>query len=95
MGRALLFALTLLSLPALAVELKPFSASYTADWKQLPVSGSAERSLEALDNDVWKLNFEASMLVASLTPWLSTPCSDACRTAQVAASAEAWSAPAD
>jgi hypothetical protein len=67
MGRALLFALTLLSLPALAIELKPFSASYTADWKQLPVSGSAERSLQALDNGLWQLNFEASMLVASLT----------------------------
>ena len=44
MGRALLFALALFSLPALAVEPKPFSASYTADWKQLPVSGTAERS---------------------------------------------------
>jgi hypothetical protein len=67
MGRALLFALTLLSLPALAVELKAFSASYTADWKQLPVSGTASRSLEAMGNDQWKLSFEASMLVASLT----------------------------
>jgi hypothetical protein len=67
MGRALLFALSLICLPALAAELKPFSASYTADWKQLPVSGSAERSLQALDNGVWKLNFEASMLVAGLT----------------------------
>ncbi|TIH08547.1 DUF3108 domain-containing protein [Pseudomonas leptonychotis] len=67
MGRALLFALALLSLPALAVELKPFSASYTADWKQLPVSGSAERSLQARDNGLWQLNFEASMLVASLS----------------------------
>jgi hypothetical protein len=67
MGRTLLFALALFSLPALAIELKPFSASYTADWKQLPVSGSAERSLQALDNGLWQLNFEASMLVASLT----------------------------
>jgi hypothetical protein len=67
MRRALLFALALISLPAAAVELTPFSASYTADWKQLPVSGSAERSLEALDNGLWKLNFEASMLVASVT----------------------------
>lgn len=67
MGRALLFALSLICLPALAVELKPFSASYTADWKQLPVSGSAERSLQALDNGLWQLNFEASMLVASVT----------------------------
>jgi hypothetical protein len=67
MRRALLFALALFSLPALADALKPFSASYTADWKQLPVSGTASRSLEATGNDQWKLSFEASMLVASLT----------------------------
>ena len=67
MRRALLFALALISLPAAAVELTPFAASYTADWKQLPVSGSAERRLQALDNGLWKLNFEASMLVASVT----------------------------
>ncbi|MGE8359456.1 DUF3108 domain-containing protein [Pseudomonas sp.] len=67
MRRALLFALALFSLPALSEELKPFSASYTADWKQLPMSGSATRSLEALDEGRWQLNFEASMLVAGLT----------------------------
>ncbi|MDM8349426.1 DUF3108 domain-containing protein [Pseudomonas sp. sp1636] len=67
MRRALLFALALFSLPALASELKPFSASYTADWKQLPVSGSAERSLQALDDGRWELSFEASMLVAGLS----------------------------
>ncbi|MBQ1557784.1 MAG: DUF3108 domain-containing protein, partial [Pseudomonas sp.] len=67
MRRALLFALTLFSLPALAEDLQPFSASYTADWKQLPVSGSAERSLKREDDGRWTLNFEASMLVASLT----------------------------
>lgn len=67
MRRAFLFALALLSLPALAAELKPFSASYTADWKQLPVSGTASRSLEAVDNGLWKLSFQASMLVASLS----------------------------
>ena len=67
MRRALLFALTLFSLPALAEDLQPFSASYTADWKQLPVSGSAERSLKREDDGRWTLNFEASMLVAGLT----------------------------
>lgn len=67
MGRTLLFALSLICLPALALELKPFTASYTADWKQLPMSGSAERSLQALDDGQWQLNFKASMLVASLT----------------------------
>ncbi|HBX57563.1 DUF3108 domain-containing protein [Pseudomonas sp. UBA2684] len=67
MRRALLFALALFSLPALAAELKPFSASYTADWKQLPISGTAERGLQALDDGRWQLSFEASMLVASLS----------------------------
>jgi hypothetical protein len=67
MARALLLALSLFCLPALASELKPFSASYTADWKQLPMSGSAERSLLALDDGQWQLHFRASMLVASLT----------------------------
>lgn len=67
MRRALLLCLTLLSLPALAFDLQPFSASYTADWKQLPISGSAERNLKVLDNGRWELSFEASMLVASLT----------------------------
>ncbi len=66
MKRVLLLTLALLSQPLLALELKPFSASYTADWKQLPVSGSAERSLQALDDGRWQLSFEASMLVASL-----------------------------
>lgn len=67
MRRALLLSLTLFSFPALAFELQPFSASYTADWKQLPISGSAERSLKALDNGRWELDFEASMLVASIS----------------------------
>lgn len=67
MARALLFALSLICLPVLATELKPFSASYTADWKQLPMSGSAERHLSALDNGLWQLSFQASMLVASLS----------------------------
>ncbi len=65
MRRALLLALAVLTLPAHALELKPFTASYTADWKQVPISGTAERSLEQLDNGLWRLDFEASMLVAS------------------------------
>ncbi|KPA90992.1 MULTISPECIES: DUF3108 domain-containing protein [Pseudomonas] len=68
MRRALLFALTLLALPVVqAADLQPFSASYTADWKQLPMSGSAERSLKKNDNGTWTLNFKASMMIASLT----------------------------
>ena len=68
MRRALLFALALLAVPATqAADLQPFSASYTADWKQLPMSGTAERSLTSGPNGVWTLNFKASMMIASLT----------------------------
>jgi hypothetical protein len=69
MRRALLFAFALFALPAVnAADLQPFSASYTADWKQLPMSGgSASRSLEKNANGTWTLNFKASMMIASLT----------------------------
>ncbi len=67
MLRVLLFALAALALPVQAQDLKPFSASYTADWKQLPVGGSATRSLKAESDGRWSLDFEASMLVAGLT----------------------------
>ncbi len=68
MRRALLFACALLALPfAQAADLQPFSASYTADWKQLPMSGTAERSLTKQATGVWKLNFKASMMIASLS----------------------------
>jgi len=66
MRRALLFALALLTLPVHAADLKPFSASYTADWKQLPMSGTAERSLSKGANGEWTLAFKASMMIASL-----------------------------
>ena len=68
MRRALLLALSLLAIPAVqAADLQPFKASYTADWKQLPMSGSAERSLTKGADNVWTLNFKASMMIASLT----------------------------
>ncbi|MET3454891.1 DUF3108 domain-containing protein [Pseudomonas kilonensis] len=68
MRRALLFACALLALPlAQAADLQPFSASYTADWKQLPMSGTAERNLTKEANGTWKLSFKASMMIASLT----------------------------
>lgn len=74
MRRAILLTLASLLLPAslMAAELQPFSASYTADWKQLPFSGKAERSLKKHDDNNWKLDFSASMLVAGLneTSWL-------------------------
>lgn len=65
----LLFAALLCTLPLLstATERLPFNASYTADWKQLPVSGSAERSLKKLESGQWEYRFRASMLVAELT----------------------------
>ena len=75
MRRAIFLTLIAFALPfsLMAAELKPFSASYTADWKQLPFSGKAERSLEQQDDGSWKLDFSASMLVAGLneTSWLS------------------------
>lgn len=67
MRRALLFCAALLALPVHAADLKPFTASYTADWKQLPMSGTASRSLEKGANDTWTLSFKASMMIASLT----------------------------
>ncbi|TWR87960.1 DUF3108 domain-containing protein [Pseudomonas saxonica] len=68
MRRALLLALSLLAIPAVqAADLQPFTASYTADWKQLPMSGSAERSLSKDDKGNWVLIFKASMLIAGLT----------------------------
>ena len=75
MRRALLFILAAFTLPStvIAADLQPFSASYTADWKQLPFSGKAERSLKQQEDGTWKLDFSASMLVASLneTSWLN------------------------
>lgn len=75
MRRAILLTFAAIALPVnlMAAELQPFSASYTADWKQLPFSGTAERSLQAQDDGTWKLDFSASMLVAGLneTSWLS------------------------
>lgn len=67
MLRALLLVLAALALPVQALELKPFNASYTADWKQLPVGGSAKRSLKSEADGRWTLDFEASMLVAGLS----------------------------
>jgi len=68
MRRALLFAFALFALPTVqAADLHPFSVSYTADWKQLPMSGSAERSLAKNGDGTWTLNFKASMMIASLT----------------------------
>lgn len=66
MRRALMLALALCGLPGAAQALEPFSAQYTADWQQVPVSGSASRQLEQNADGSWKLLFQASMLVAGL-----------------------------
>lgn len=62
-----LLALCLLCAQAQAFDIKPFSAAYTADWTPVPVSGSAERSLQSIGKGQWQLQFNASMLVAKLT----------------------------
>jgi len=58
--------LGLFGLPLQAAGLKPFSASYTADASQMPIGGSASRSLVKDENGLWRLEFSASMLIASL-----------------------------
>lgn len=67
MLRSLLLLSALFALPAQAFEWLPFSASYTADYKSAPFSGTAERSLVKLRNGDWELRFEGAMLVASLS----------------------------
>lgn len=69
MRRALALA-ALLALPGLsssAMALESFSASYTADFQPVPVSGTAERSLQKNSDGSWHLQFRASMLVAGLS----------------------------
>jgi len=51
---------------AQADELKAFDASYTADASQMPLGGSAKRSLVKEEGGLWRLAFSASMLIASL-----------------------------
>jgi hypothetical protein len=56
----------LFALPLQVAAVKPFSASYTADVERTPISGSAGRSLKALDDGRWELTVQAAILVASL-----------------------------
>lgn len=63
-------AALLLSLSASAagaVELEPFTASYAADMKNIPVNGEAIHSLQPNADGSWNLSFSASMFVAKLT----------------------------
>lgn len=50
-----------------AQPLQPFNASYTADWQQLPFTGTAERHLQQQADGSWELAFKASMLVAGVS----------------------------
>ncbi|GGI91737.1 DUF3108 domain-containing protein [Halopseudomonas pertucinogena] len=52
---------------ALAQPLTPFTASYAADMKSVPVNGEAVHSLEQNSDGTWELKFRASMFVARLT----------------------------
>lgn len=60
-------ALALGSGLAMAQPLVPFTASYAADMKNIPVNGSAVHSLEQNPDGTWNLKFHASMFVAKLT----------------------------
>lgn len=63
----LLLSATLFSSQLFATELyQPFHASYSANWKALPFSGKASRSLTR-QGDNWLLEFNASAVVASIT----------------------------
>lgn len=52
---------------ASAQALVPFSASYAADMKKVPVNGEAIHSLQANPDGTWTLSFQAGMFVARLT----------------------------
>lgn len=67
MLRLLLLIAALSGLPAYAYQLLPFTASYTADFRNAPFTGTAERSLAPLRNGGWELRFEAAMLLARLS----------------------------
>lgn len=52
---------------AMAQPLIPFTASYAADMKSIPVNGEAVHSLQQNAEGNWELKFRASMFVARLT----------------------------
>ena len=59
--------LTLSSSLVLAQPLAPFTASYAADMKSIPVNGEAIHSLTQNEDGSWSLSFNASMFVARLS----------------------------
>lgn len=52
---------------ASAQDLTPFTASYAADMRKVPVNGEATHTLRANDDGTWTLNFNAGLFVARLT----------------------------
>ncbi|WP_235906806.1 DUF3108 domain-containing protein [Pseudomonas saliphila] len=64
-----LTALTLVigSSIANAQEIAPFTASYAADMRNVPLNGEANHSLTANENGTWTLAFDAGMFVARLS----------------------------
>lgn len=60
-------ALALGSSLTMAQPLIPFTASYAADMKNIPVNGEAIHSLQQNVDGTWDLKFRASMFVARLT----------------------------
>ncbi len=50
-----------------AAELVPFTASYAADMKRIPVNGEAIHTLEHNTDGTWNLSFTAGMFVARLS----------------------------
>lgn len=60
-------ALVIGSSSATAQEVVPFTASYAADMRNVPLNGEANHSLTANEDGTWKLEFEAGMFVARLS----------------------------
>ncbi|HDZ56239.1 MAG TPA: DUF3108 domain-containing protein [Pseudomonas xinjiangensis] len=50
-----------------AKDLVPFTASYAADMRKVPVNGEATHSLQPNADGTWALSFNAGMFVARLT----------------------------
>ena len=50
-----------------AAQLTPFTASYAADMKKIPVNGEAIHSLTMNTDETWNLSFTAGMFVARLS----------------------------
>lgn len=59
--------LALASSFAAATDIVPFTASYAADMRKVPVNGEANHSLAQNEDGSWTLNFHAGMYVARLT----------------------------